>query len=312
MSLSTPGAVYKVVNPFWLVKAATEKISDLYDLLIFSSALLGMAGMGMVYTSSFLQGVQCPLAALVIGFLVPFSVYNLNRKTDHDEDAINREDRYNFTTRFEGSLSTLALVAYVAAFIIAFPFGGGSIFVVAIPLICGALYSMRWIPPPIPFRRLKEIPVVKNFIVAISWSSVSALLPVYLAHGSPGMKTWICIIFFFSYVITSSTIPDIRDRDGDARAGVRTIPVIIGAENTRRLLLTLNIVLGALVIAEGSSFMTLVMVLTLGMGIFYTNCCIQIFERVRKKDIICDFLIDGQFVLFGMAIFTLSTLHFLP
>jgi 4-hydroxybenzoate polyprenyltransferase len=312
MSLSTLGVVHEVVNPFWLPKRFTEKLSDIYDLLVFSSALLGLAGVGMVYTSSFIQGISCPLPALAIGFLVPFAVYNLNRKTDHHEDAVNHQNRYSFTTRFDVPLSALSLVAYGAAYLIVFPYGNLSIFVVSIPLIAGALYSLRWIPPPLPFRRLKEIPVVKNFIVAGTWSSVSALLPVSILHGLPGPKTWICIIFFFSYVITSSTIPDIRDRDGDALAGVRTIPVILGAENTQRLLVVLNILVGAFAIAGGFSFMAFIVLLTIGISIMYTHCCIRIFDQFMAQDFICDFLIDGQFVLFGMAIFTLSSLQIFP
>jgi len=312
MSLSTPGVVREAINPFLLSKGTAHKVSGLYELLIFSSALLGMAGMGMVYISSFLQGIPCIPAALAIGFLVPFAVYNLNRKTDHSEDAVNHQDRFTFTTRFDGPLSVLAFLAYTAAYLIAFPFGALSIFVVSIPLICGALYSIRWIPPPSPFRRLKEIPVMKNIIVAFTWSSVSALLPVCLLHGSPGIKTGIVFIFFFSYVITSTTIPDIRDREGDALAGVRTIPVLIGTENTRRLLIAINLLVGAVVIAKSSSIMTFMVVLILGIAVLYTQFCIQIFDRVNKKDFICDFLIDGQFVIFGVAIFTLSILRLLP
>jgi hypothetical protein len=58
--------------------------------------------------------------------------------------------------------------------------------------------------------------------------------------------------------------------------------------------------------------MTLMMMLVMGAGFCYTHGCIHIFERVRKKDVICDFLIDGQFILFGLAIFTLSATQVFP
>ena len=58
--------------------------------------------------------------------LVPFSVYNMNRKTDEEEDSVNHPGRYKFTKRFEKPLAYGALVAYALAVLIAVPFGVGA------------------------------------------------------------------------------------------------------------------------------------------------------------------------------------------
>ena len=68
------------------------------DFLLFSSIFMGMQGMGMVYTSCVIQGLEPSPAGTRIMLLVPFSVYNMNRKTDEEEDSVNHPGRYMFTS----------------------------------------------------------------------------------------------------------------------------------------------------------------------------------------------------------------------
>jgi 4-hydroxybenzoate polyprenyltransferase len=311
MSFSTHGVVHEAFDPFWILKSSQEKIICFYDFLMFSSTFLGLAGMAMIYISCVIQGIQCSIPALLIMFLTPFSVYNLNKKTDQDEDVVNRQDRYAFTKRHETSLSALAWIAYLSAIIISIPFGIPSALVVSVPLVCGILYSIRWLPDSSPYRRLKEIPLVKNCIVAIAWSSIIAFLPVALIHGVPDVKTDICLAFFFLPVFIGSIIPDIRDLEGDALAGIRTIPVILGANKTSRLLASVNIFVGIAIVLGCIRVLSPLFTLVVAAGFVYMHCCIHLFNRNRDRHVVCDLLIDGQFIIFGMGILALSSLRVL-
>ena len=154
------------------------------DFLIFSSLFMGMQGMGMVYTSCLIQGLEPAPAVLAIMLLVPLSVYNMNRKTDEEEDSVNHPDRYKFTKRFGKPLEYGALVAYALAVLIAVPFGLGAVLVTLVPLIAGILYSVPLLPPSFGYRRLKEIPVMKNLVVGSSWAIILVLLPC-VSSGAP-------------------------------------------------------------------------------------------------------------------------------
>jgi len=312
MTFSTHGVVLESPNPFWLLSGTMHRLSRLYDFLMFSSVFLSLAGMAMVYISCVLQGIPLSLPALLIMFLTPFSIYNLNKKTDEDEDAVNRRDRYAFTKRYEKSLSALAWVSYAAAFLIAAFFGIPSLLVVSIPLVSGILYSMRWLPASFPYRRLKEIPVVKNALVAFAWASIAALLPVCLAHGIPDVRTFITFAFLFSPVFIGSIIPDIRDKEGDALAGIRTIPVIIGAKHTSRLLSAMNFLIGLVVFLGCIHTIPPVFTVIVAAGFVYMHCCIHIFMKHRENPLVCDLLVDGQFIFFSIGILGLASLRFLP
>jgi 4-hydroxybenzoate polyprenyltransferase len=275
---------------------------------MFSSLYVAIAAGGMVYTSCFIQGIPANGLILLVMALVSFSVYNLNRKTDEEEDAINHEQRFLFTKKFERPLFCAALCSYGIAIIIGAMHGIWSLAVVMIPLISGILYSVPFLPASWQYRRLKEIPVMKNLVVATAWALPLSLIPVFFSSSLPGMSTVVAFLFFFNYVFIASILPDIRDREGDALTGVRTIPVTIGVQRTKMLLIGVNILVGSIVIALTIRQFTLVVSALLITALLYIQFCIWSSGRLIRTDIICDFLSDGQFILFGGGIFVISTL----
>jgi 4-hydroxybenzoate polyprenyltransferase len=286
-----------------------QVLKTLINALLFSSIFVGIAGVGMCYTSFLIQDLSPIPAVLVIMLLVPFSVYNMNRKTDEEEDSVNRAERYAFTKQFERPLFYGAIAAYIAAALIASTFGPHAVLVTLVPLIAGILYSMPILPRCIGYRRLKEIPVMKNLVVGGSWSLILVLLPC-IASGAPiTLATILCLLFFFTYAFIASSLPDMRDREGDAIAGVRTIPVLIGVERTKSILALLNWISAGIVILIGIGLLASPLITALYAGAHcYTQCCITSFGRIGQHDLICDILSDGQFLIIGGAIFLAQAL----
>jgi 4-hydroxybenzoate polyprenyltransferase len=279
------------------------------DLFIFSSLFMGLQGVGMVYFSSVVQGIPLGLPVIAIALLVPFSVYNMNRKTDEEEDSVNHPNRFRFTKRFMKPLEYAAYTAYALAVLIALPFGMIAVLLTLVPLLAGVLYSVPILPKRVGYRRLKEIPVMKNLVVCSSWGAIPVLLPC-VATGAPvTLATALCFVFFFSYVFIASAMPDMRDTEGDALSGVRTIPVLIGIEKTRTLLGIMNGATTLVVVAIGiiAVFPAVTTGLLLGT-LAYTQGCISSFGRMGKNDLICDILLDGGFVIVGGAFFLLQAI----
>ncbi len=103
-----------------------------------------------------------------------------------------------------------------------------------------ALISIGYTIPCLPWKgkwlRLRDLPGIKVFLIALVLGLTTVLLPV-LAYSSYGslMSPAIFIIFlrrmFFIFAIT---IPfDIRDLEYDQRNGTRTIPVILGVTKAK-------------------------------------------------------------------------------
>jgi len=309
MVLPTHGIVPEGREFFRFTGKAVNRIVDFYDFLVFSSLLLSIECVAMAYVSCIIQQVPGSAMTFIIPFLVAFSIYNLNRKTDEDEDAINRQDRFAFTKRYETPLFYLSILFLVLALALSVLHGILPLLATVAPFVCGILYSFRLLPASLGYRRLKEIPAVKNIVVGFSWAILLALLPVYLNQGVPDSKTAITFLLFFLWGFMASMIPDIRDRAGDASAGVRTIPVIFGEKQTRTYLTWVILGLGLPALVYSFFFLppfTTVIVLAINL---YSHGCVYLLNRAWLINFIADGISDGQYIVLAGAIFVLTSFY---
>jgi 4-hydroxybenzoate polyprenyltransferase len=256
----------------------------------------------MAYVSCAIQQVPWDLPLAAIPFLAAFSIYNLNRKTDEAEDAINQKDRFAFTKRYETPLFIGSVGALITALLLAAPFGVMAVLVTAAPFLCGFLYSFRWLPGGFRYRRLKEIPGVKNCVVGIAWGILLSLLPVCYHGGAPGTGTAVTFVLFFLWGFMASLIPDIRDHDGDAASGVVTIPVLLGPGRTKSVLLAVLIALGLPLLLFSlvalPAFTTLILA---GAGL-WSLMCVLLLEKPAIIGVLADAISDGQYIAVALGI----------
>ncbi len=309
MSLSIHGSVPEVFDPLLILKGIENKTQLVLDFLVFSSLYLALECVAMEFVSCYIQQFAYSPECIIIPFLIAFAIYNLNRKTDEDEDSINRQDRYSFTKRYEKSLYALSLVGIGVSLFLAGLHNIASAVVTLIPFLCGTLYSVRWLPPGLPYRRLKEIPFVKNLMVGLAWSSFLSLLPVTLSGRSPDIRTLIVCLLFFFWGIMASMIPDIRDRVGDASTGVRTIPVIYGEKKTKGILGSMTLIFGLPILLFSLGSLPLIRTTIIAATSIYSLGCIGLIGILPSTDFICDILADGQYIFFAFGIFALQFVH---
>ena len=309
MTLPTHGVLLERWDLFWFMRRGGTTIVDLYHFLVFSSLLLSLQCVAMAYISCIIQQVHWNPLMTVIPFLVAFSIYNLNRKTDEDEDAINRQDRYTFTKRYEIPLFYATLLSIALALALSALHGILSLLATAAPFLCGILYSFRWLPKRTGYRRLKEIPGVKNIVVGFAWAIFLSFLPVFLTNGMPDSRTAVTFLLFFLWGFMASLIPDIRDRDGDARVGVRTIPVIFGEARTKTILTQALLVLGLPAVLFSFLFLPPFTTVLLIAANVYSHGCVYLLDRIRMRDFVADALSDGQYIFFVFVIIIVTSLH---
>jgi len=287
------------------------RIREFGEFLLYSSLFLGSAAVGMAYTSCFIQGISWTNHIALVMFLIVFSVYNLNRKTDEAEDALNHERRFRITKKFERHFFIAAIGAYLIALTIAAFHGIAAFCVVMIPLISGIFYSVPVLPGWCGYRRLKEIPVMKNLVVSTSWALAFSLVPVYLGTSLPDAASMYVFLFIFCWTFVASVLPDIRDRSGDYATGVATIPVLVGVARSRYIITIINISAGVSILILGSSVIPVLAGAIIIISLVYSQICIIVIDRTTKNDLLCDIISDGQFLTIGGLCFLVSSLSYL-
>jgi len=223
---------------------------------------------------------------------VVLSVYSLNLITDLEEDAVNKG--YTNLENKKSIILLISIVSYIVALIIGGIENLGSIPVLLIPFITGLLYSVK-----IKGFRLKNLFVGKNLTVSISWSLEVSLLPYLLKNSS---IIFFLILFIFIKGMINTILFDLRDVEGDARAGVETIPVKLGKYRTLWLLFILNTSLIPLVMIWKNMLSNLwIFVLIIIYGYAY----ITYFYLNQAPKLLYSILIDDEWLLW-MSLITIT------
>ena len=210
---------------------------DLLAFLISTSIFLAASGVFKLYFSFLLYGVPAQWNLLLLTFLLVFSVYGLNKLTDVGEDEINNPERVGYVKKVGRAFKYMIVLSFALSVILSAITSPWAVLVVLFPIVSGILYSVRVSPK---YPRLKDITGVKNIIIATTWANGTTFLPYLVAGGVEVWKVLLIYYFFFMKSMINTIIFDVRDIEGDRINGIRTIPVVLGFERSRKLLILLN------------------------------------------------------------------------
>ena len=259
-------------------------------LLISTSLLLSLDGALIVVFGSLLYGTQMDLELVIAAFLAVFSIYNLNKITDKVEDSINQRERAFKTNKIYSVLSVGAIIISLAIGALK---GFFYLLILLTPIILGIFYSVK-MSNKLP--RLKEITGAKSIIVAFSWSTTGAFLP--LTSGTINfMETSLVFTYIFIQVLINTVLFDSFDTKGDLVTGIKTIPSLLGQSRTKVLLLSVN---STLIFWLGLCYIEGIFkqfLLPLLFGIIYGYLIILRFLGKNLREVSTEIIIDGEWLL---------------
>jgi len=181
-----------------------------------------------------------------------------NRLTDVKEDALNCPDDVKDAQTKSRAIKVFCYTGGAIAILLAvFTEQTWDVAVlVAFGAIVGYFYNTPLLPSK-PHMRLKNIFIIKNLSSGAGWSAGLLIFPMLRAHVQPDERFFTAFIYMFAMVMTYEIMWDIRDEAGDAQAGIRTLPVVLGIRSTRIYLAMLQLVcLGIIVSGIVNSLFT--------------------------------------------------------
>jgi 4-hydroxybenzoate polyprenyltransferase len=179
-------------------------------------------------------------------FFAALFIYNLDRLKTDPADVVNTPNRSRATA---GLRKTGIAIAAASAFaIIALPVFQRDWLMLLLTL-GGATVCINYSLAPLGFR-LKDIPLLKTFfaptLVAAAFF-VPPLLQQRLDFHTPYF--FATVAWTFCALLFNMILCDMRDMRGDAGAGVRTLPVLLGVRGTAIALVTLLVFTAILSVA---------------------------------------------------------------
>lgn len=173
--------------------------------------------------------------ALASTFLGTAATYSFNNMKDHAEDRLNRGRVNRLSSGRAGYAYSAAL--YAAGLVLAAWLTALSAAIYTVAMAAGVAYSQF---------RLKRHLLVKNL-----YTGLGIPLIFLIGAGRWGPDVAAAYALFSTFIFIGSVISDLRDYRGDKAAGVTTLPVRIGYDATRCLVLSLTAAFTAWAWADG-------------------------------------------------------------
>jgi 4-hydroxybenzoate polyprenyltransferase len=157
-----------------------------------------------------------------------------NRLTDVEEDTMNcpadLKDAQAKSRAIKVFCYAGGTIAVVLAIFTECTWGLAGL--VAFGTAVGYFYNSPLLPSQ-PYLRLKNMFIIKNVSSGAGWSAGLLVFPMLRSHAQPDERFFTAFVYMFAMVMTYEIIWDMRDAAGDAQAGIRTLPVVLGMGSSR-------------------------------------------------------------------------------
>ncbi len=308
---STPHwVINKVIGRIkYLLKKSKSRLYRFFEgigeFMVESTLYLSLGAVSMCYASLVFQGIKPSAAILFIAFFYVFAVHAFNRYNERLKDEFSDPARMRFFKDHEKVLIILATTASLAALSLSYFIGFIDFILLLFSYLMGIIYTIRIIPDRlqsfIKYKRLKDLPGSKDFLVSLAWAWVIVLIPmmhneVYFSYESVAM-----LIFVVLTVFIRALVFDIVSIEGDKIIGRETIPILIGPKRTEIMLLIITAFLGI------SMFLSAAFGLVPEIGYYlifspaFMVLCLYVFQKRRiQAGTLFDAIIDSNFIVIGI------------
>lgn len=201
--------------------------------LLNSSILVGVSGGLRLYLAFLLAGITPILPLVVASALIIYATYTLDRSLESKEDDINHQELADANKMTGLVVSGIAITIGIALFFSKFLF-----IPPLFPFIVGILYS-RGITLKKREFKLKGGLGMKNLVIGITWGGTIGLIIASTGHA---LAALVICLFFGMKLFINSTIFDLKDVKGDLAAGIQTLPVVLGEQKLKWILLSLCVI----------------------------------------------------------------------
>ncbi len=259
--------------------------------LLTVSLPVAISGAFRLYIAFLFLGVEGNVSLYLAFALLVYATYTLDRALGCEEDRVNRSELEGAKQEVPILLCIISLLS--AAFILSCH---ALEEIVLLPAAIGYLYS-RGIKFGGFVIKLKGSYGAKNLVVGITWG---ALIAGIMRKWSSNLASLLSIFSFFSIkVFINSVIYDFRDIRGDAAAGIKTLPVMLGEKKTKAVLLSLHQILHlaflSAALLDYIRFEPVILLYSFMAGAICISFYLETGTNEKKKRrLIREFLIDGE------------------
>ncbi len=267
-------------------------VTRLLDFYLYSSLNIALGAAAMCFETTFLTGRPVDSDYLAIIFSSTMCLYALHRLVGITQLAEHKTaDRFLTIVKMEGYIRALFILAFGVTLWLFIRLPTDVRIMLGIAGFVSIAYTL---PLPILNKRLRDLPIIKIFVIASIWSYVTWIIP---AGQKPSALTW--IVFFERFLfLVALTIPfDIRDMRIDGLEGLQTLPQVFGTTKSYGIILFCMISCGFLALALYFSDLIPLPYLSGLLTSYLLTMGAIILSAGQKSDYYFSGLLDGMFLI---------------
>jgi len=289
-------------------------IFGLQRALLLTNIYVSLGAGCLSYAFAKLQNFSRFFPYVLIALLYVQSMHILAHLTGSMADQYNDPERANFYEKYKILLSVLALAAGGAGLVIAFTLGLFPFLLLLIMSLLGLSYNRNLVSKrfsSFKYRRIRDIPGSKTFLIAVAWGIVTALLTPLSLADAPHWRSALIFLWAAGLVFVRTAFFDVLDMQGDRIVGKETLAILLGEKRSLRLLkMILIILMAALLILSSLHLISY-------LGFFLISCPILLLllisayeQGILLPSVKLELLVESNFILAGMFAWLWSLLGY--
>lgn len=213
-----------------------DYIDSLKEELVLGGHLTALGSPSIVLAVSLLLGKAPGWPILFMTYLLTLTVYGYNYYKELDNDIKTNPERASHQVkgvkyRRYVLIAIVLLLCVMIMTAVALPTAAFLILLI----LMGLVYSLG-------LKGLtKRMPALKTVYTASEWAAAGAFIPVFNFSTVIEPAVIPMLAFIFCRSMANVIFFDIKDIDGDREQGLKTIPVMLGKQNTLKLLTLVNL-----------------------------------------------------------------------
>jgi len=308
---STPNWIIKQVHQALERNLMTQRRGwrslwfSLQRVLLLTNFYVALGAGCLCFAAAALQEIPRYTPYVLIATLYVLSMHILNYLTAKKSDKYNDPDRAAFYQKHKRLLTIIAFITGGTGLITAALLGKVPFIVLLTMSLMGLSYNMIIIPEQLAsrfqYRRIRDIPGSKTFLIAMAWGLVTAILPSLSTTIHPDFPMIAAFIWTAGMVFARTAFFDSLDIQGNRIIGQETLPIILGEKRTLALVKTILLGIGILLVLAGLSGMIP------SLGFVLAVCPLALFgvltlhERGYSLPLLrLEFTVESHFLLAGL------------
>lgn len=271
------------------------------DAVLYSSTLVAVAATSLTWATFLFWRVHIPVRLAGLIFAATLFLYNIDSVLPYkfrQQAVLSGRKRWMMQHRRE--LLALALGALAVATGLFWLDGWRHLMLFLGHLAAiSLLYSFPVVKIHGRWRALRDLPLLKVFLIAYVWAAITVWVPA-LYLGKPLTAPVVLLLFGrrFFFILALAFVFDIRDYTKDRLSGTRTFPGIFGVKAAKALAL-LCLLVSALLIPAG---VMPIQLLVLTVPLLLTGLIVWFADETRP-DYYFALLADGVMVVQFLAVY---------